>query len=67
MAAHGVGLPAGVKWRLATLEDYNDIMDINRNIYDGMDHLPHKYSQYIRDPNRICSLLLKAGKVVRSF
>ena len=36
-----------VRIRRATVEDYEAVMDINKNVYDGMDYLPARYMQYM--------------------
>ena len=39
-----------VNIRLATDEDYEAVMDINRNVYRGRDYLPAKYHEFIQAP-----------------
>jgi hypothetical protein len=39
-----------VNIRLATDEDYEAVMDVNRNVYCGRDYLPTKYHEFIQAP-----------------
>ena len=57
------GSPALVV-REARHEDYQAVMDINHNVYYGLDYLPAKYHNLLRDPNSNCYLLEVNGKVV---
>ena len=57
-------LPSGVELSLAKHEDYEGVMDINRNVYDGVDYLPTKYNEFLNDPNRICIVAKKEGRIV---
>ena len=51
-------------FRVATPGDYNAVMDINRNIYDGFDYLPALYMKFVRDPNYRITLAELDGEVV---
>ena len=57
-------LPSGVELSLAKHEDYEGVMDINRNVYDGVDYLPKKYMEFLNDPNRTCIVAKKEGRIV---
>ena len=57
-------LVSKIKFRPATPEDYDAVMDINRNIYNGMDYLPALYMSYVRDPNYRITLAEVDGEVV---
>ncbi|CAH1798936.1 unnamed protein product [Owenia fusiformis] len=35
----------GVKYRMATIHDFKGVMDINRNIYNGLDYLQSTYKE----------------------
>ena len=59
MAARGK-----VTCRRATLNDYEAVMDINRNVYSGFDYLPYEYKQFTKSPNRIGFVGELDGKVV---
>ncbi len=54
----------GLVCRLATVEDYQGVVDIDHNIYDGADYIPYRYHQYIKDPNRLCFVATKDKEVV---
>ena len=63
MAQEKVDLSTMV-FRLAKLEDYQSVMDINTDIYFGLDYLPSFYHQHIRDPRRMYMLAEIDSKVV---
>ena len=50
--------------RRATSADYDSVMDIDDNVYNGMDYLPSTYQGFLMDEN--CHMLLAEirGKVV---
>ena len=51
-----------VRVRLATTEDYEAIMDINRNVYGGVDYLPALYFTFQHNPE-IYSFVAEIGEV----
>ena len=53
-----------LEYRRATLEDYEGVMDINRNVYNGLDYLPDLYDRYISDPFRLAYVAVIDGKIV---
>ncbi len=53
--------------RKATHEDYDDVMNINRNLYGGLDYLPAMYHHYIDDPARYCYVLIYHRKLVTIY
>ncbi|CAH1798181.1 unnamed protein product [Owenia fusiformis] len=58
-----------VKIREARLEDFDGVMDINKDVYEGLDYLPYKYHMYIKEGqskgNRICLVAeTNEGKIV---
>ena len=56
-------IPA-VTVRLATERDYEGVMNINRDVYGGMDYLPALYHSYIRNPLRVCAVAVMDGQIV---
>ena len=64
MSIVAVDEATGVTVRLATSSDYDDVMAIDPNMYGGMDYLPVKYMNYIRDPNRLMVVWEKDGQIV---
>ena len=50
--------------RLATHGDYESVLDLDRNVYDGADYLPSRYHLYIDDPRRYCYVALIDGEIV---
>ena len=52
------------EYRRATLKDYEGVMDINRNVYNGLDYLPDKYERYISDPYRLAYVAVINEKIV---
>ena len=49
MAVHG-GDQLGRVWvRDADLKDYDAVMALNRNVYDGSDYLPVMYRSFLQD------------------
>ena len=40
----------GVRVRRATSGDYDDIIDINLNVYDRLDYMPSIYEQFVASP-----------------
>ena len=56
-----------LEFKIASEEDYQGVMDIERNMYDGMDYLPVKYMDYIKDPYRQCVVVKHRGQVIGFF
>ena len=54
----------GFIFRKAKIEDYQAVMDINRDVYTGLDHLPYSYKEYINSPFRFAAVGEFNGKVV---
>ena len=50
--------------RLATHEDYESVLDLDRNVYGGADYLPSRYHLYIDDPRRYCYVAVLDGEIV---
>ena len=57
-------LPPGLEVTVAGPEDYEGVMDIDRNMYGGYDYLPVKYMEYVNNPNRLCVVVKKDGKPI---
>ncbi len=53
-----------LKFRVATEADYEGVMNINRDVYYGVDYLPEYYMQYARNPKTFLYLAESQGKVV---
>ena len=50
--------------RRARLDDYEAVLDIDRNVYDDLDYLPTMYHTLVQDPNVDPFLIEIDGKVV---
>ena len=50
--------------RRAGVDDYEDVLDINRDIYSGLDYLPAMYKTYINSHNRIMMVAILQDKIV---
>ncbi len=58
----------GIVCRLATHDDYDDVMAINRDLYGGLDYLAHRYHRYLDEPKRQLIVVEKDNKIViKSF
>ena len=55
-----------LKVRNATLEDYEAVMNIPENHFDGYDFLPYYFKELMEDPDRKAVVCLYKGKVVRT-
>ena len=64
MASHSLPASQNLKLRLANEDDYDDVMAINTNVYYGLDYLPARYMEYIKDPSRHMYVAEIDGKVV---
>ena len=60
----GMDYMNGLVCRLATIEDYQSVVDIDNNVYEGADYVPYMYHQYVNDPNRLCFVAIKDKEVV---
>ena len=56
--------PEDVEFRLATADDYEAVMDIDRNIYSGYDYLPTMYHSYVNNPQRVVCVAQLKGQIV---
>ncbi|KAJ8254829.1 hypothetical protein GJAV_G00197800 [Gymnothorax javanicus] len=64
MAQGSIGESDGFTFWLARPEDYDDVMGISGNIYDGYDYLPHRYHSWMTEPDRVVILAKKEGKLM---
>ena len=53
--------------RLASFADYEDVQDINRNVYAGFDYLPAMYHELLHNPHNVAVVAEVKGKVVGIF
>ena len=54
-----------VKIRCATAEDYDGVMAIDDNVYEGTDYLPARYFTYLDTINRVLAVAIVNGEIVR--
>ena len=54
----------GVTVRPALLDDYNEVLDIIPNMYEGGDYMPVTYHSYFSDPQAYPFVGVVDGKVV---
>ncbi|KAL0970012.1 hypothetical protein UPYG_G00235910 [Umbra pygmaea] len=59
-----VGESNGLTFWVAEQKDYEDVMSISVNIYGGNDYLPHRYSDWMTEPDRVVILGRKDSKLV---
>ncbi|KAJ8254830.1 hypothetical protein GJAV_G00197810 [Gymnothorax javanicus] len=64
MAQRCIGESDGFTFWLARSEDYDDVIGISENIYDGYDYLPHRYHSWMTEPDRVVILAKKEGKLM---
>ena len=53
-----------LRMRRATLTDYDDVMQIDEDIYGGTDYLPSTYHEMVDEPTAHCFIAELDGKVV---
>lgn len=54
--------------RRATLDDKNDVLNINRNVEDGLDYLPFRYEKFLTCKNTKCYVAVQHEMLVsRTF
>ena len=56
--------PRDVEVRGAQFEDYQAVMDISQDIYNGRDYLPKMYYVFLQDKNSNCFVILLNGRIV---
>ncbi len=54
-----------IVFRKAEEKDYEAVLDIDRNVYNGWDYLHHLYFEFLQDKNKWNVILEINGKVVR--
>ncbi|KAJ8254828.1 hypothetical protein GJAV_G00197790 [Gymnothorax javanicus] len=64
MAQGSIGESDGFTFWLARPEDYDDVMGISGNVYNGYDYLPHHYHSWMTEPDRVVILAKKEGKLM---
>lgn len=65
MAGSCVGESDGLTFWVAEQKDYDDVMSISVQIYGGNDYLPHRYADWMTEPDRVVILGRRDGKLVR--
>ncbi|XP_059831110.1 histidine N-acetyltransferase [Hypanus sabinus] len=58
------GVSHELEFCLAQVDDFEQVMSISVNIYNGLDYLPDRYHRWLKDPYRRVILAKKEGKVV---
>lgn len=53
-----------IEIREAVLEDKNDVIRIQDNVYGGMDYLPDYYADFMACPNSTSYVAIINGKIV---
>ena len=56
-----------ITFREATAADYDDVMKISDNIYEGLDYLPARYHEFCEDPERHMFVAEDEGRVVSQY
>ncbi|XP_021433366.2 N-acetyltransferase 16, like [Oncorhynchus mykiss] len=64
MAGSCVGESDGLTFWVAEQKDYDDVMSISVQIYGGNDYLPHRYADWMTEPDRVVILGRRDGKLV---
>lgn len=53
-----------LSFRLATLQDFDEVQEISKGIYEGHDYLPLKYHHWLKQENVIVMVAIKDGKII---
>ena len=56
-----------VEVREARFEDYQAVMDISLDIYNGRDYLPKMFHVFLHDKNSNCFVIILNGRIVSTF
>ncbi|KAM4603788.1 N-acetyltransferase 16, like [Polymixia lowei] len=64
MESSCLGNSEGLTFWLAQPRNYDDVMSISEDIYDGNDYLPHRYHDWMEEPGRTVILARREGKLV---
>ncbi|KAM3836033.1 N-acetyltransferase 16, like [Diretmus argenteus] len=59
-----LGESEGLTFWLAQPDDYDDVMSISEDIYGGNDYVPHRYHDWMKEPDRTVLLARRDGKLV---
>ena len=59
--------PKELRVRRARLDDYEAVMALNRNVFEGLDYLPSMYSMFLHDKSVHNFVVELDGKVVRIY
>lgn len=65
MEAQFVGESDGITFWLARPQDYDEVMAISHDIYQGNDYLPHRYLSWMTEPDRVVVIGRRNRKLVR--
>ncbi|XP_055056965.2 N-acetyltransferase 16, like [Misgurnus anguillicaudatus] len=64
MDSHCVGESEGLTFYIARPKDYDDVMAISQDIYEGNDYLPHRYHFWMTEPDRLVFIARRVSKLV---
>ncbi|KAM9500766.1 histidine N-acetyltransferase-like [Clarias gariepinus] len=64
MEAQFVEESDGLTFWLARPQDYDEVMAISQEIYEGNDYLPHRYQTWMTERDRIVIIARRNGKLV---
>lgn len=53
--------------RQAKPEDRQSVIDVDDNVYDGLDYIPTMYHQFLQSRQQLMLVLEDAGNVVRRY
>ncbi|KAI5609963.1 hypothetical protein C0J50_5635 [Silurus asotus] len=64
MDPHFIRESKGLKFWLARPQDYDEVMAISQDIYQGNDYLPHHYHNWMTQHDRVVIIARRNGKLV---
>ncbi|KAI4886533.1 hypothetical protein NFI96_026385 [Prochilodus magdalenae] len=64
MEGQRVGESDGLTFWLAKPQDYDEVMAISEDIYDGNDYLPHRYHIWLTELDRVTIIARRDGRLV---
>ncbi|KAA0723209.1 Histidine N-acetyltransferase [Triplophysa tibetana] len=64
MESHKLGESEGLTFFLARPEDYDDVMAISHDIYEGNDYLPCRYHSWMTEPDRLVIIARRGSRLV---
>ncbi|KAF5895029.1 histidine N-acetyltransferase-like isoform X1, partial [Clarias magur] len=53
----------GLTFWLARPQDYDEVMAISQEIYQGNDYLPHCYQTWMTEPDRVVIIARRNGRL----